>query len=307
MQGMLWVLSCTILLAFGGEVDRTEVTHHNDLGVAYMEQHNFAAAAREFRKVVKSYPDYVIGRINLGIAYMQMSKYDEAIRELQRAISLDPDNPYAHYTLGLIYKIRGEYPEARRELEAVLKKDPEDPYVWHNLGIVLSKLGDHEGAIKAYREVLRLDPNNISAHYNLAVELRRVGRGEESRKHMEAFRRLKVLGLNPTAGVRYLEQGKYAEAVPDPSLLKPPPDERLPVRFVDVTEEVGLPSVPSPPEVPDRIPAGATEEWTIEHVVVPSGGNAAWGTTTAMGTWTYTSCAAGPTSYSATTGGGSRT
>ncbi|HID11433.1 MAG TPA: tetratricopeptide repeat protein [Candidatus Latescibacteria bacterium] len=277
MRGVLCVLLWMALSDSGGDVDLTEVTRYNDLGVAHMEQHNFAAAAREFRRVIELYPDYAIGHFNLGIAYMQMCEYEEAIRELRRALALDPKNPYAHYTLGLIHKVKGEYQEAKRELEAVLKMDPEDPYVWHNLGIVLSKLGDHEGAIKAYKQVLRLDPNNISAHYNLAIELKRVGRAEESRRHMEEFRRLKVLGLNPTAGVRYLEQGKYAEAIPDPSLLKPPPDERLPVRFVDVTGEVRLPSYPVPPEVPEEVPVEATKEWTVEHLVVPSGGNAAWG------------------------------
>lgn len=260
---------------FGG--DMAEVTRHNDLGVVYMEQNNFAAAAREFEEVLKLHPNYVIGHINLGIAYVQMSRYDDAVRELKEALSLDPDNPYAHYNLGLIYKIRGQYPEAKMEFETVLKKDPEDPYVWHNLGIVLSKLKDHEAAVKAYEQVLRLDPNNISAHYNLATELRRLGRYEEAERHMKKFRRLRALGLKPTAGVRYLEQGKYAEALPDPSLLKPPPDERYPVKFVDATEEAGVPSFPLPGRVPEEVPKDASEEWLREHVVEPLGGNACWG------------------------------
>ena len=103
----MWHLVLTSFLltlrTFGG--DMAEVTRHNDLGVVYMEQNNFAAAAREFEEVLKLHPNYVIGHINLGIAYVQMSRYDDAVRELKEALSLDPDNPYAHYTLGLIYKI----------------------------------------------------------------------------------------------------------------------------------------------------------------------------------------------------------
>ncbi len=210
------ILATMFVLGCGkASVDRQAVHRRNDLGVAYMEQHNYYAASQEFGKALELDPDYAIGRINLGIAYYALSMYAEADAEFEKALALDPNNPYAHFNLGLVSKVQGEYEQAGKAFEEVLKVDSDDPFVHYNSGIVFSKQGRHAEAIRAYRRVIALDPNNVSAYYNLAGELRRAKKPEESKQVLALFTEKRASGLNPTAGVRYLEQGKYAEAIVD--------------------------------------------------------------------------------------------
>ena len=283
------LLLSLILGCSAGNSDRAKagsdwliVQRHNDFGVAYMEQHNYYAALLEFQKALDLYPDYVIGRINEGIAYYALSKYTEAEVAFEKTLTLDPKNPYAHFNLGLIYKVQGDYEKARPQFEEVLKVDHEDPYVYYNLGIVLSKLGHHEEAIKAYHRVIELDPNNISAHYNMANELMRMGKREESKKELAIFNEKKKSGINPTVGVRYLEQGKYAEAVMDHTGLSEKETEPpIPVTFVDVTAEAGLDvhsssTAPSASTTP-LSPSTYTLRWAEEHLVPTMGSGVTFG------------------------------
>ncbi|MCD6336031.1 MAG: tetratricopeptide repeat protein, partial [Candidatus Latescibacteria bacterium] len=237
------ILATMFVLGCGKtSVDRQAVHRCNDLGVAYMEQHNYYAASQEFEKALELDPDYAIGRINLGIAYFALSMYAEADAEFEKALTLDPKNPYAHFNLGLVSKVQGEYEQAGKAFEEVLKVDSEDPFVHYNLGIVFSKQGRHTEAIREYRRVIALDPNNVSAYYNLAGELRRAKKPEESKEVLAVFTKKRASGLNPTVGVRYLEQGKYAEAIVDRAHRAEAEagDRVIPVKFVDATALAGL-------------------------------------------------------------------
>ena len=222
------------------------VYHHNNVGIALMDQHTYGEGGAAFEKAIRLYPEYVDGHINLGISHYSQGLYDEAKEPLTKAVALDPDNPYAHYMLGLIYKIEGQYELAEQELSAVLTVDSEDPFVYYNLGAVYSKLGHSEEAIEAYRKVLELNPDNISAHYNLGNELLRLGQKEESAEEFRIFRKLrKDSPLSPSMGFGYLEQGKYAEAVgarAGKDGVWTEEIDAIPVRFRDVTAETGLPT-----------------------------------------------------------------
>jgi Flp pilus assembly protein TadD len=237
------ILATMFVLGWGkASVDRQAVHRCNDIGVAYMEQHNYYAASQEFGKALELDSDYAIGRINLGIAYYALSMYAEADAEFEKALALDPKNPYAYFNLGLVSKVQGEYEQAGKAFEEVLKVDSDDPFVHYNSGIVFSKQGRHAEAIRAYRRVIALDPNNVSAYYNLAGELRRAKKPEESKQVLALFTEKRASGLNPTVGVRYLEQGKYAEAIVDRAHRAEAEagDHVIPVKFVDATAQAGL-------------------------------------------------------------------
>jgi tetratricopeptide (TPR) repeat protein len=213
----------------------------NNLGVAYMEQHSYAKAAEEFQKMVALDERYSDGHINLGIAYFNLGKYEEAERELKRGLELKKDQPNASFVLGLIAKARGDYAPAVEYFQRVLRKDPDDPHTHYNLGVCLSKLGRHEEAINEYRAVLSRDSSNLSARYNLAQELMRLGRQSEAAQELEAFNRLKGEGaLSTSVGLRYLEQGKYAEIVESGELTGGREEAGVEMTLADITGEVGL-------------------------------------------------------------------
>ncbi|HLV01251.1 MAG TPA: CRTAC1 family protein, partial [Acidobacteriota bacterium] len=121
------------------------------------------------------------------------------------------------------------------------------------------------------------EPYNASAHYNLATALTRAGRAEEGRREMEEFRRLQDLFGSTTVGLQYLEQGRFAEAIPHiPDRFLPVSDFAQPapieVRFREVAENVGLNFVHSGP---GKAPLSAESLQELEENIVPFVGSGA--------------------------------
>ena len=209
---------------------------HNNQGVVYMDQHNYARASSEFKKAIELAPDYAPGLTNLGIAFFSLGQYDSAAVSLQAALKTDPDQLNAHYTLGLIFNAQGkEHERALRGFERVLQSDPDDPLLRYYLGQVKVKLDRAEEGMAEFREAIRLDPHNVSAHYALANQLRRQGRQQEWQEVLARFTELSQAGYEGISA-SYQGQGKYAEVVADAELSDPGASDRNgPVMFSPAT------------------------------------------------------------------------
>src|SRR5215510_144621 len=85
-----------------------EAIHLNNLGVAYMNQQQFARALRLFRQAAALNPKLDIAKTNEGIALANLQKYDAAAARLNVLVKKDPGNAQAWYTLGLVYKNQTE-------------------------------------------------------------------------------------------------------------------------------------------------------------------------------------------------------
>ncbi len=194
---------------------------HNNQGVVYMDQHNYARASTEFKAAIALSPDYAIGLTNLGIAYFSLGQYDSAAVSLQTALRHDGGQLNAHYTLGLIYNAQGqEHEKALRGFEQVLQSDPDDPLLRYYLGQVKVKLDRGDEGMAEFREAIRLNPTHVSAHYALANQLRREGRKEEWQDVLARFNELSQAG-HEGISASYQGQGKYAEVVADVGLADP--------------------------------------------------------------------------------------
>jgi tetratricopeptide (TPR) repeat protein len=63
-------------------------------------------------------------RLNLGIIYYKQKQYEKAIDEYKKCLKTEPDYVLAHYNLGLAYYSKQQYKLAREQFEQVLKFDP---------------------------------------------------------------------------------------------------------------------------------------------------------------------------------------
>lgn len=227
-----------------GGVKWEKAYHHNNLGVAHMEQHRYGTAAEEFQRVTVIAPGWVVGHINLGIAFYSAHKNEKAETAFRRALEIDPDSPYPHYGLGLLQKVRGERELAIGSFERVVQIDAQDADAHYNLGLLYQWTADWENSTRHLEEAMALDPTNASAVYKLATALINSGRTEQGQAMMERFRKMSAdPSLGTTRGLQYGEQGRYAEVVTGlPGTTfgfqeAPPP---VPVRFVDVARQAGL-------------------------------------------------------------------
>ncbi|MCS6861126.1 MAG: FG-GAP-like repeat-containing protein [Abditibacteriales bacterium] len=194
----------------------TDVFRHNNLGVALMDNGDYAEAAEEFRAALKIWSSCVTARVNLGIALFYDKKHDAAQKELEAALQLQPDHPRAHYVLGLLsYYGKARHDQAAQHFAAVAQADPHDAWTHYYLGLSLMRLSRFKDAAAALRRAVQIEPGNVAFRYQLSLALRRSGQTREADREQATFAALRATarGQSATPGTGYLEQGKYAEAV----------------------------------------------------------------------------------------------
>jgi hypothetical protein len=84
-----------------------------NLGALYLRRGELAVARGMFEQVLKYMPHNYVARNNLGVVYMQRHDYARAIEELRKALWENPAYPNAHYNLALCYA-HSDPPDYRR-------------------------------------------------------------------------------------------------------------------------------------------------------------------------------------------------
>jgi tetratricopeptide (TPR) repeat protein len=191
---------------------REEAYRANNIGVALLEQYSDKAAG-EFQRALKIYPQLGIAQVNLAIALFYASDFDGALREAKKAETLAPNTPQVYYILGLIARTQNRPEDALAAFKRVLSLDPRDPGANINLGQLYLQRQDWPNAIAALRTALETEPYNSTAMYNLFTALNRSGQREEGMRTMQQFQKLRQGGYGTELGSKYLEQGRYGEAI----------------------------------------------------------------------------------------------
>lgn len=99
--------------------------------MALVEQHRGHAGQEtvDLERVVRQYPQSRDARRELGAAYLAEHRYDEALKQFQALQQIDPDDLTAHFNLAILYRKMGmsaEADEQERAYEAE-KPDPATP------------------------------------------------------------------------------------------------------------------------------------------------------------------------------------
>ncbi|HIM27666.1 MAG TPA: hypothetical protein EYI98_06630, partial [Candidatus Marinimicrobia bacterium] len=132
MRKFLLVLFLFLLFFIGCErqiaVDQKtfeQMVSHRSLGLAYLEEERYSAAAEEFRNLITIAPKEPLGYANLGLTYLRMSEeFENAEKWLQKAIVIEPDHPEIRFLLAKVYELTDREPLAINILEETLSKHP---------------------------------------------------------------------------------------------------------------------------------------------------------------------------------------
>ncbi len=140
----------------------------------------------------------------------------------------------------------------------VARIDPEDADTRYFLGQAESAASQHiRQAIAAFESALSIDPFHVSAAFASAQAYMRSGDQAKVREHLARFQHLTAAKLGEPMTLVYGEQGKYSqvESIAPGGIESVPP--AIPVRFVNVTKDSGLPTTARPsPAGPTSTAAG---------------------------------------------------
>jgi tetratricopeptide (TPR) repeat protein len=178
----------------------------NNLGIAYLDQLQYADAMRAFGEVVKLRPDYADGYTNIGLTNMQWEKYSSARVSLEKALALSPDNARALYYLALVERREGHRDAELADLLKVVAQYPQSRDVRRELGITYYQQHQVEDARQQFEALQAIDPDDLAAHYNLAILYRRLGMKEDAAKQAALFATKKIDPGAPTYSLDFLRK-----------------------------------------------------------------------------------------------------
>lgn len=200
---------------------------YNAIGIAYLEQAQYARAVEAFRQSIQVAPDWAYPRHNLALTYIEMGDNAAAEVEYRAAIQRTPAHPYLYYNFGvLLQRINRradaeryfkeaiakfeEQAEAFRQRAALLNAEDavEHPSAKAEASIALEEAattlrneGEAHNALGAlwqagrkparaksrYAEALRLNPRLQAARYNLAMMALRERRYADAQRELESL------------------------------------------------------------------------------------------------------------------------
>jgi tetratricopeptide (TPR) repeat protein len=230
----------TLLAATNPVANPQEAARLNNLGVAYMNQQLFEKALKSFEDAATKDPSLDVTTVNRGVALLNLQRLDDAKALLERATKANPKDAHAWYNLGLYYKNSADASAAVDAFRRVIEIDPNDADSWYFLGSTYAQLKQFPEAIAAFEHALKLDPHHASAQFGLARAYQQSGQADPAHEAMKKFQYITQNKLGAPISLAYGEQGKYSRAEESPMAVEKVPAQ-IPVKFVDVTKEAGLP------------------------------------------------------------------
>jgi tetratricopeptide (TPR) repeat protein len=184
--------------------DNPDWMRWNNLGIALLDQFQYAESIQSFTEVVKLRPSYPDGYTNVGLTEIVWEKYGSARTAIRRALSLDSGNARALYYDGLLQRRAGNTEQEIADFRKVVKMFPESRDARRELGITYYQQNDNKAAMEQFEALQQIDPDDLTAHYNLSILYRRMGKPAEAAEQQAMFVDKKVDPGAPTYSLNYL-------------------------------------------------------------------------------------------------------
>ena len=190
---LIWFGCVTLMVAVAAcattnnEKAKKEAEVTRRLGEAYLQQGNFSAALKEFKKAEKKYPDDHLLQYDLGLLYALKERYDEAIVHYKRALELSPTYGAAMNSLANAYAGKKDWDQAifyyRKVINDILYATPHFAYT--GLGNAYYHKGDFKRSEKNYQQALSIKPDFVRALQGLSETYIAMGRVPEAVEKLE--------------------------------------------------------------------------------------------------------------------------
>lgn len=163
------------------KINPSDFDAHYQIAVTYMEEKNYAGAAKELQTLRQQYPNNVEVLNLLGWSLINSGQVDLSFRTWQRSLQLDGKNAetrnnivQARLSLAKRCRNSGQYTVALVHLKELLKLLPKSDEVFFEIGETYRMKGDVRSAIAPYNRALAINPKNKPARKALSeMKLRR--------------------------------------------------------------------------------------------------------------------------------------
>ncbi len=142
--------------------------------VVAQREGRFEDAVRDYRELVKQYPNIFEIRSNLGAALAGEGQYTEAIAEYEKALALQSD-PTVRLNLALAYYKSANLEKATDTLKQVHAEEPANMQAIELLGDCYLRLAQNREAITFLTPIQSAYPDNDAITYLLSTALVRDG------------------------------------------------------------------------------------------------------------------------------------
>ena len=186
--------------------DNPDWMRWNNLGIAYLDQQQYAEAVHAFNEVVKLRPDYADGYTNIGLTNISWEKFGSARSAIETALKLSPDNARATFYHALVERRDGHYDAEIADLKRVVEKFPQSRDARRELGVSYYQQDMQHEAMEQFEALQAIDPDDLAAHYNLSLLYRRMGMKDKAAEQLAFYRLKKVDPSAPTYSLDFLRQ-----------------------------------------------------------------------------------------------------
>lgn len=184
--------------------DNPDWMRWNNLGIALLDQFQYAEAVSAFTEVAKLRYDYADAYTNIGLTEIAWEKYDSARTAIHHALMLAPDNARALYYDGLLQRRAGNTAQEIADFQRVVEQFPQSRDARRELGITYYQQKDEHRALEQFEALQHIDPDDLVAHYNLSILYRRMGMADKAADEQAKFVDKKVDPGAPTYSLNYL-------------------------------------------------------------------------------------------------------
>lgn len=174
-----------------GDIDRTikAAIHHQNLGLAYLEESQPTKAAAEFSALVELLPDEAIGYGNIAVAHLRLQQNDIAEEWIKLGIDAVPMDSQLHFILSEVYQVQGESSKAIEALKEAVRLSPDELEFRYKLTrYYLGQRNNPEAqqeAVHHLQELYARSPVNVVIIMKLAQALIGQDRLEDAEKHCQ--------------------------------------------------------------------------------------------------------------------------
>jgi tetratricopeptide (TPR) repeat protein len=186
--------------------DNPDWMRWNNLGIAYLDQQQYAEAIQAFSKVVELRPEYADAYTNIGLTNISWEKYGSARQSLQKALALAPNNARALYYLALVERRAGNSGAEIADLQNVVAQYPQSRDARRELGETYRRQNKYAESREQFEALQAIDPDDVAAHYNLAILYSRMGMPEKAAEQAALFATKKADPGAPTYSVDFLSK-----------------------------------------------------------------------------------------------------
>jgi tetratricopeptide (TPR) repeat protein len=161
------------------------------LGMSYVQEARWEAAASAFRRASEVDPGYVEAFAALGrTLVIGMARSSEAAEILARALELAPTYAHAWALLGHAHANSGRIHDAISAYEHATTQNPTDVSTRYELGAAYLRVGALANAAEQLDIVRRTNPHHAKAMFALGTVHVKAGRSQEGRLLLDAFQKL---------------------------------------------------------------------------------------------------------------------